>query len=126
MAWCHTLFDPIENVWVSDYEISQGKSTYTSQTVRHFQHDNDVKYLIIGSDNLDTLTQWHEFEWLNTQITWVIATRRGSAMNTEKLNRCIRLELDETVSSTHIRNTKQLDNIDSRIRDSVNSLLKEK
>ena len=126
LEWCHTLFDPLERVMVSDYEISRGKSTYTSQTIRHFQRDYNVNYLIIGSDNLDTLTLWHEFEWLNAEVTWVIATRSGSEMNTDRLNQWIKLELDETVSSSRIRNTKQLDEVDSRIRDSVNSLLKEK
>lgn len=126
LEWCHTLFDPVERVQVSDYEISQGKSTYTSQTVRHFQCDYDVNYLVIGSDNLETLTKWHEFEWLNSQITWAVATRRGCLMDTEKLNSWVSIELDESVSSTQIRNTKQLDDIDNRILDSVKQILKEK
>ncbi|MFT7824568.1 MAG: nicotinate (nicotinamide) nucleotide adenylyltransferase [Sulfurimonas sp.] len=126
LEWCHTLFDTMPKVAVSDYEIRQGESTYTSQTVKHFQNEYDVKYLIIGSDNLKSLTKWHEFEWLNEQVTWVVATRHGSHMNTEMLKKWKRLELDVDISSTEIRNLKQLDSVDRKIQDSVKSLLKEK
>lgn len=126
LAWCHTVFDPLEKVLVSDYEIRRGESTFTSQTLRHFQDIYSVNYLVIGSDNLETLTKWHAFEWLNSQITWVVATRSGSKINTEKLKRWVLLALDENVSSTHIRDTQELDTVDMRIQESVKQLLKEK
>ena len=74
-------------VEVNDYEIKEGKSTVTSQSVKHFNQGYNVKYLIIGSDNLSTLTKWHEFEWLNETITWVIATRGNAHLDTEKLRK---------------------------------------
>lgn len=123
LQWCKTLFDPLEKVSVSDFEIAQGKSIFTSDTVKHFQKAYDVKYLIIGADNLDSLTKWHEYEWLNAQVTWVIATRKKSGLQTDMLREWIKIELDEEISSTHIRHTKELDGVDSRIVNSVNQVL---
>ncbi|MBD3791147.1 MAG: nicotinate (nicotinamide) nucleotide adenylyltransferase [Campylobacterales bacterium] len=126
LQWCQTLFDPLEKVSVSDYEIVQGKSIYTADTVKHFQRMYDVKYLIIGSDNLASLTKWHQYEWLNQQVIWVVATRRDSSFDTSMLRKWIKIELDEAISSTHIRSTQQLDGIDQRIIDSVKQVFTQK
>ena len=126
LQWCQTLFDPLEKVSVSDYEILQGKSMYTADTVKHFQNLYDVKYLIIGSDNLESLTKWHQYEWLDRQITWVVATRKDSSFETSILGSYIKLELDEEISSTHIRSTQQLDGVDRKIADSVKQVLTQK
>ena len=126
LQWCKTLFDPLENVTVSDFEIVQGRSIYTSDTVKYFQNEYDVKYVIIGSDNLESLTRWHEFEWLNEQVVWVIATREKSKLHTEILRKWVKIELSEAISSTHIRNTKELEGIDSRIVNSVKQVLIQK
>jgi nicotinate-nucleotide adenylyltransferase len=126
LQWCQKLFDPLEKVSVSDYEILQGKSMYSADTVKYFQNFYDVKYLIIGSDNLESLTKWHQYEWLNREVTWVVATRENSTFDTSMLRSYIKLELDESISSTHIRTTQQLDGIDREIADSVKQLLREK
>jgi nicotinate-nucleotide adenylyltransferase len=123
LSWCHTLFDPVNGVEVNDYEIKEGKSTVTSQSVKHFNHHYNVKYLIIGSDNLSTLTQWHDFEWLNDTVTWVIATREDHHLDLSELKKWEILAVDAPVSSTQIREEKDLQFIDSRIRVSVKNIL---
>jgi nicotinate-nucleotide adenylyltransferase len=125
LEWCHLLFDAIPNVIVDDYEVKQGKSIRTSQTVKHFNTRYDVKYLIIGSDNLSTLTDWHAFEWLDAHVTWVIVTREGHPIKTEKLRSWEILEIDFPVSSTHIREKIDLHNVDNKIKQSVHKTLKE-
>jgi len=126
LTWCHTLFDAIPNVTVDDYEIEEGKSTRTSQTVKHFNTKYDVKYLIIGSDNLSTLTQWHQFDWLNQTITWVIFTREGYPLDVDRLRSWKVLTMAENISSTDIREEKILTHIDKKIEHSVKQILKEK
>ncbi len=123
LAWCHTLFDPIDRVKVDDYEIKEGKSTVTSQSVKHFNQTYDVKYLIIGSDNLSTLTKWHAFEWLNETVTWVIATRDNHHLDTDELNKWELLPIEAPMSSTQIREEKDLQFIDEKIRESVKHIL---
>ena len=123
LSWCHTLFDPIDGVEVDDYEIKEGKSTVTSQSVKHFSQTYNVKYLIIGSDNLSTLTKWHAFEWLNDTITWVIATRGDHCLDTSALNNWILLPIEAPMSSTNIREEKDLQFIDEKIKSSVKHIL---
>jgi len=125
LLWCHTLFDEIPNVMVDDYEINQGKSTTTSQSVKHLNRLYDVKYLILGSDNLSTLTKWHEFEWLNQHIIWVIVTREGHTVQTEELLNWKVLTLNEKASSTQIRDEIILEYIDKKIENSVKQILKD-
>jgi len=123
LSWCHTLFDSIDRVEVVDYEIKEGKSTVTSQSVKHFNQAYNVKYLIIGSDNLSTLTKWHAFEWLNETVTWVIVTRDNHHLDTDELNKWELLPIEAAMSSTQIREEKDLQFIDEKIRASVKHIL---
>ena len=123
LTWCHTLFDPVARVKVDDYEIKEGKSTVTSQSVKHFNQTYNVKYLIIGSDNLSTLTKWHAFEWLNETVTWVIATRDNHHLDTDELKSWELLPIEAPISSTQIREEKDLQFIDEKIRESVKHIL---
>ena len=123
LEWSHLLFDEIPNVIVDDYEIKEGKSTTTEQSVKHFNITHDVKYLIIGSDNLSTLTKWHQFEWLNTHITWVIVTRVGHPLKLNKLKSYKTITLDAKISSTDIREYKDLHHVDKKIKKSVKDIL---
>jgi len=124
LAWCRQLFGQIPGVIVDDYEIRQGKSIRTAQSVAHFNQTYDVKYLIIGSDNLSTLTQWHKFTWLNDHVTWVIATREGYPLKTEMLRSWEVLKTNTPVSSSHIRKTMETDYVDTKIKHSVKQILK--
>ncbi len=124
LTWCHILFDDIPNVIVDDYEIKEGKSTTTAQSIKHFNIVYDVKYLIIGSDNLSTLTKWHNFKWLNTHIIWVIVTRENHSLETKNLREWKILTLDAPISSTKIRTDKTLHHVDKKIKRSVKETLK--
>jgi len=123
LKWSHLLFDEIPNVVVDDYEIKEGKSTTTEQSVKYFNITYDVKYLIIGSDNLSTLTKWHQFEWLNSQITWVIVTREGHPLKVVGLKQYTTITLNAEVSSTDIREYKDLHHVDKKIKKSVKDIL---
>jgi len=125
LEWCRKLFTDIPKVMVEDYEIIQGKSTTTSQTVKHFNMTYNVKYLIIGADNLSTLSQWHKFEALNAQITWVIVTRESYALVTEGLREWTLLTLNVAISSSRIREEKDVSHVDTKIEKSVKKTLKE-
>ena len=126
LQWCHELFDDIQGVIVDDYEIKEGKSTVTSQSVKHFSQNYHVKYLIIGSDNLSTLHKWHDYTWLNENVIWVIATRSDHAVNTDGLRAWEILPINAPISSTQIRDKKDLQYIDKRIQASVKNILEGK
>ena len=124
LKWCHRLFDKIQNVSVEAYEIEQKKSTTTFQSVKYFNTLYCVKYIIIGSDNLENLTKWYEFGWLNEHITWVIATRKGYTLHTKMLKKFKLLTIDAPMSSTQIRNEQDLKYIDTNIQNSLKEILK--
>jgi nicotinate-nucleotide adenylyltransferase len=123
LAWCKALFGDLPNVTVSDYEIRQNRSVKTAQSVRHFQKHYDVKYLIIGADNLSTLSQWHDFAWLNEQVTWVVVTRPGFALQTDMLRSWELLTINVPVSSSQIREENQTEHVDNQIAASVKNIL---
>ncbi|SFZ97477.1 Nicotinate-nucleotide adenylyltransferase [hydrothermal vent metagenome] len=123
LEWSHTLFDNMKNVIVDDYEIREGKSTTTYKSVKHFKTKYNVKYLIIGSDNLSTLTKWHQFEWLNKYLTWAVVTREGYTLDLSSLNNYVVIQLDANVSSTNIRENKDLYSVDKKIKKSVKDIL---
>ncbi|MEA1953380.1 MAG: nicotinate (nicotinamide) nucleotide adenylyltransferase [Campylobacterota bacterium] len=124
LEWCHTLFDNIDNVIVSDYEINEGRSITTFQTIKHFNMMYNVEYLIIGSDNISTLRSWHQFEWLNAHIVWVIVTRKNYLADTSALRAWKILNVDIEISSTQIRVGDTLEYIDKKIEQSVKEIIK--
>jgi nicotinate-nucleotide adenylyltransferase len=97
--WLKEIFDPFEQVSISDFEINQSQSVYTIETVKHFRRDDDMIYLIVGADNLEKLDTWHRFEELNQMVTWVVATRNNVAIP----ERMIRLNVDVAISSSDFR-----------------------
>jgi len=98
------FFSVFEKVLVDDYEINQKKAMPTVETLKHFMESYTVPYIIIGADNLENIDQWKEFEYLNAQITWVIARRSGYAIESDKLRDFKILNIDVDISSTQIRN----------------------
>lgn len=115
LAWLKAIFKKTDGVFVDDFELEQGRPVPTVETVRHFrQHDPDI-YLIIGSDNLESLHRWHRFEELDAMVTWVVATRKGYATNEKYL----RLDVDVDISSTELRNRLKTDRIPETVRQEI-------
>ena len=98
------IFKSFSKVEVSDYEIEEKKPTPTAQTVQYFQQRYRVQYIIIGADNLNSIDKWYNFKWLNKQVTWVIASRVGYVVSSDKLRDFIVLDVVADISSTQIRN----------------------
>jgi nicotinate-nucleotide adenylyltransferase len=105
------MFLPFERVEVNDFEMRSNRPVTTAETLRHFQQAYEVRYIIIGADNLEKLDQWSEFDYLNSQITWVIATRSGYDLKSDNLRdfKVVNTEVD--ISSTEIRNRMTKDSV---------------
>jgi len=98
------IFKEFQNVLVDAYEVEEEKSTPTAQTLKYFQKKYDVKYIIIGADNLNSIERWYNFKWLNSEVTWIIASRTGYELLSNKLRDFKILDVDADISSTQIRN----------------------
>ena len=118
------FFGKIPKVLVSSYEIEQQRATPTIKTLKHFQQKQSVKYIIIGADNLASITKWYNFDYINSNITWVIATRAGYKLDTTPLQNFKILEVEVDISSTQIR--RKLMNLNERIERIVTELDKKK
>ena len=126
LKWSKDFFGIISKVFISDYEINQGKSTRTSQTLTHFQQNYQVKYIIIGADNLASIKAWHNFSILNRDIIWIIATRESYDLDTTALREFKILKTDVNISSTEIRKKRNSMTLNDRIERIVSELDKKK
>lgn len=124
LDWCKKIFDN-QKMLVNTYEIDN-KINYTYESIEHFNKIYNVKYLIIGADNLKDLTKWRKFEWINDTITWIVFTRNNISVDTSLLKQYKVIEFDLPVSSTEIRHTVDLKHIDSKIKHSVKNTLEGK
>jgi nicotinate-nucleotide adenylyltransferase len=116
--WVKKSFN-FKNVEICDYEIKQNRAVYTIESFKHLSKIKNIKFIIIGSDNLKDITKWKNFKELNNSVTWLVANREGFILNTSALKNFIILNLNINVSSTQIREGKKLNFLDEKIRDDV-------
>lgn len=88
-----------KNVFISDYEIKQKTKVPSIDSVKHFLKSYKKVYLVIGADNLEKLHLWQDYNELKNLVTFIVATRDNISIP----KKYITLHVDETVSSTQIR-----------------------
>ena len=123
LQWCKEVFDD-SKIIISDYEIKQQNPTPTYKTIEHFSSRYDIKYLLIGADNLSEITKWYNFKWLNENITWVVFARGNHKLDTTPLKSYKTIPLDIPISSTWIRDSFDVDMVDDKIKQSVTQTLR--
>ena len=99
LQWLQKIFASNSRVEVSDFETRQKRAVKSIETVRHFAELYGHIYFIIGADNLAELKQWHQYEALDSLVTWVIASRDQIEIDTH----FIQLAVTHPVSSTQLR-----------------------
>jgi nicotinate-nucleotide adenylyltransferase len=122
LTWTKKLFEGNPKIVVDDYEVRKKCSVPTYETLQHLNDTYDIRYIVIGADNVAGLPQWHRFDALNEAVTWVILTREGYDIDTSALRNVRILKLDVPVSSTQIRTKKALDFVDETIRNEVKKI----
>ncbi len=118
LEWVKEQFD-LENVEISSFEIEQNRAVYTVETFKELSKEFNIKYIVIGADNLRSITKWKDFEYLNKQITWIVATRANSKLELSAFRSYILLNIDINVSSSEIRKGKKLQFLDKKIKSQV-------
>lgn len=69
---------PYQHLTVNPIEIERGGTTYTYDTVSQLPSDKDY-FWILGSDQLQNFTQWHNWQEILDHVTLAVAQRPGSA-----------------------------------------------
>ena len=98
VKWLKEITKEIPEVEVSSFEINLNRPVPSIETVRHFE-DEDELYFIIGADNLEKLSLWKNFEELDAIVTWVVATRN----NIEIPDGFITLNVNQDICATDLR-----------------------
>ncbi len=121
----HSLFHDQENIEVLDYEIKQNRAVPSIETVEYiFKTFKPNKlYLIIGADNLHSLDKWDQFEKLKELVTFVVFHRKGYEVKNDIIP-FIDIELDIDISSTKLRDSKDLTYVPNKIKQKVADLWK--
>jgi len=94
---------------VSDFELKQGGTSYTIDSVNHFraQYPQDDLFWIIGGDQLPKLHLWREIEALAKRVEFIFLERPGHPLKAWpeipllKLHRCDGHLVE--ISSTELR-----------------------
>jgi len=118
LTWCKKVCRG-EKVIVSNFEVSMHRPVYTIETLKALQDDYEIRYLVIGSDNLAKITEWQQFKQINARITWLVFTRDGADPDCHLLRSYKVIALQIPASSTAIRNNRGLDQLDDSILDEV-------
>jgi len=128
--------EELDNIEVSDFEITSLKQPYTIETLKYFKEkypDNEIT-LVIGADNLEELDTWNNYKEILNKYT-VIVVRRND-VNIEKLieekfkeykeNIIILDNNEDYTSSTMIRNKiKSNEDVSEFLNKKVEEYLKE-
>ncbi len=119
------LFNNIDKIDVSDFEIVQNKPITSIITVQHLQniYKPHKIYLIIGADNLKSLHLWDNFDKLSQLVTFVAISRDGYEEKNDIIE-VINIQLDINISSTTLRENLDLKYIPNKIEQKVIQLWK--
>jgi len=122
LKWLKTIFDAEKQIEVSDFETLQGRPVKTIETVQYYRQIDPDIYLIIGADNLEMLSKWHQFDELDRLVTWVVATRDQQKIDP----RFLTLDVSETVSSTQLRQMMKHEQLPKKVANEIATYYKEK
>ena len=98
-SWLNEIFMDEEDVEISSYEVEQGRKVSSYESVKHLKKEVDKIYLIIGADNLASLSQWENYALLKEEVEFVIATRDDIKIDAHY----IQLKVDHLISSSALR-----------------------
>jgi len=113
------LFINNDKIEVNDFEILKNRAVYSIETVKYLQqlYKPSHIYMIIGSDNLEKLHLWKNYNELKTIAEFVTVTRSGFL--NENYGNIKTLKVDINISSTKLRNNLDLDFIPKKIQNDV-------
>jgi nicotinate-nucleotide adenylyltransferase len=129
LRFVKSSFGDIDGVVVSGFEIEQNRAVFTVETIEALRsvYNYNIVSLIIGADNLKNIDRWRGFDKINSEMNWIVATRRGASLDNLKLLREYRVvEVEIPISSTQIRAKKGFQFVDSKILSELEKFIDER
>ena len=121
LQWLKKIFSSYKDVEVSSYEVDLKQKVPTVATVKHLLKQYNKIYLVIGADNLKSLHKWYKFDELKKMVTFIVITRD----NIEIPKNFIRLNVNENISSSRLRENFERSKIPKKVADEITQYYKE-
>lgn len=99
LSWLKKIFHSNKKVEVCDFEVRQEEKVPTIKSVEYLQQKYENIYVVIGADNVASLSKWSEYKRLQEMVTFLVATRSGIDVPKEYET----LLVNEEISSTELR-----------------------
>jgi len=115
LKWLKSMTKDINKVKVSSFEVDKNRAVASIETIKHFKQNNEEIFLIIGADNLASLSKWQDYETLDKMVKWVVAARDGISIPSKYKT----LEVNKDISATQLRQQVQEAYIDKNIANEV-------
>ncbi len=119
------LYKNNKNIQIIDYEVNKNKKIPTYETVLFLKKQYNIEkiFLIIGADNLKDVHLWYNFKNLKELVQFVVISRDDIKLENDYIDP-IYIKLNENISSTSLRETRELKYIPKKIQNKVKKLWK--
>ena len=99
VKWLKKIFASYKNVEIDCFEVDLKRQVSSFESVKYLLKRYKKIYLIIGADNLESLSKWNNYNELKELVTFVVASRDNIVIPTN----FIKLKVEENISSTQLR-----------------------
>lgn len=119
------LYKNNNKVKIIDYEVNAKRKVPTIETIEYLtsKYQLGTIYLVIGTDNFNSIDKWDQYEKLKEYVKFVVCTRSGYVI-TNNNDDYTMIELDIDISSSQIRNELNLDLIPKKLQKRIKKLWK--
>ncbi|MGE4396508.1 MAG: nicotinate (nicotinamide) nucleotide adenylyltransferase [Sulfurimonas sp.] len=121
VEWLKEIFKEYKNVEISEYEVLQKRAVSSIESVKHLLESYRKIYLVIGADNLSSLHKWNRYDELKELVTFIVVPRD----NIEIPEQFFRLDVDEKVSSTNLRECIDISKLPKKCAKEIYNFYKE-
>jgi nicotinate-nucleotide adenylyltransferase len=121
LKWLNKIFDSYEKVEVDNYEVDLEKRVPSIQSVQYLLNKYKKVYVVIGADNLSSLTKWTKYNELKKIVTFIVATRGNIDIPDDML----RINIDELISSTNLREHVEISKLSNTCAEEIYNYYKE-
>ncbi len=122
LEWLKKLFESERKVVVSDFEVKQKRKVPTYETLQELKKKYDEVYIAIGADNLPTLHKWYNFDKIEQEAKFIVATREGFELPKEHY---LTIEVTQPVSSTQLRDRIDKTQLPPKIAEEIDTFYKD-
>jgi nicotinate-nucleotide adenylyltransferase len=122
LQWLKEIFHNDKRVIIDDYEVNQREKTPTIKSVEYLLQRYKKIYLVIGADNLASLSQWYRFDTLQTKVEFIVATRDAIEIPDNYLT----IAVKEDISSSQLRKKIDKNKLTTTCAEEIVQFYKEK